>query len=318
MQAWCQWWSQSSHVPSGWQTPWHSNTKFNGFFGQKNAIHFPPQWEYPFTNNHKGFSNRFWHSSTCPNHFFSTPGLVGHRVAFLRRGVTLRVRRDDVAGRQHLAGGEPLALGMVQIAWPFHGETAESFTSRSDMKWFHWLSGLALASSHPWFFLISKVFKPVQAVSFVPYSERFKIARNKLNGNKIKAKTNWSVFNGVADSLCLLNSPPNLLPGAVGRVWHLRGVRHHGHGTNRLGSGHHVGRGGVDHWGACRRHCRHLSSLSSRRQGLQSTGFDTWRGVGSFRTWNGSKCDVSTKTAPKCWSRRGRPSLTLQLTNPLQ
>ena len=48
--------------------------------------------------------------------FQQTPGLVGHHVALLWRGVTFGVRRDDEAGRQSLPGGEPLALGVVQTA----------------------------------------------------------------------------------------------------------------------------------------------------------------------------------------------------------
>ena len=52
--------------------------------------------------------------ATSHCHRLATPGLVGHQVALLWRCVTLRVRRDDKAGRQSLAGREPLALGVIQ------------------------------------------------------------------------------------------------------------------------------------------------------------------------------------------------------------
>lgn len=44
----------------------------------------------------------------------ASPRLVGHHVALLWRGVTLRVGRDDESGRQSLARREPLALGVIQ------------------------------------------------------------------------------------------------------------------------------------------------------------------------------------------------------------
>ena len=64
-----------------------------------------------------GYKHGGWdHLPVVPHGHCKSPGLVGHHVALLWRCVTLRVGRDDEAGRQSLARRKPLALGVVQAA----------------------------------------------------------------------------------------------------------------------------------------------------------------------------------------------------------
>ena len=142
-QVWCQppWWSRSFHGP-----------------GMRRAIKIVPSQCPPRCKSNKNqkcapiplYIRRIeypavGHLTPWPwLDSMTAPGLVGHQVALLWRCVTLRVRRDDKAGRQSLAGREPFALGVVQATLgaavagfsDFFGLKITAISGWREIKWF--------------------------------------------------------------------------------------------------------------------------------------------------------------------------------------